>query len=67
METVLLVDTTVAEMWAAVKGAPPLALCSRVWRQQWRSTRLGPVSLSDPEKPLLMTIKGQIYDISLQW
>jgi membrane-associated progesterone receptor component len=99
---VLLVDAAVSELWAAAKGAPPLAVLAGVAAavaiykagssllapRRPRPRRLEtqtappppvpePVQVSeiteeellqydgsDPEKPLLMAIKGQIYDVS---
>lgn len=99
---VLLMYAAVSELWAAAKGAPPLAVLAGVAAAvaiyKVGSSLLAPrgpppprletqtappppapepvqvgeiteeelrqYDGSDPEKPLLMAIKGQIYDVS---
>jgi len=97
------VDAAVSELWAAAKGAPPLAVLAGVAAAAAAIYKVGssllapchpaprrletqtappppvpePVQVgeipeeellqydgSDPDKPLLMAIKGQIYDVS---
>nr|CAB3494266.1 unnamed protein product [Digitaria exilis] len=65
------VPAKLAELWEAAKGAPPLAVLAGVAAAvaifkvgEITEEELRQYDGSDPEKPLLMAIKGQIYDVS---